>query len=211
MRTRFGLPLIVTGVVIAAIPLFYFAKFSGAASDVHASCSSQALLVGQAVNQLNFSKSASLNVRSGLQLSNERSQKYLATSTALEQQIFHLHAGLRGRERVETQLAQANALIMDQSGGLTRAQSLLSADDKSLSLGSTEITAASEALENGDCAMARRHVLKSGWPKETPYKDLSLAARLNVEASSGLDAALDLILAAQRTVRLYGGTVSTLR
>jgi|GEM_PF-4360126 len=211
MRTRFGLPLIVTCIVVAAIPLLYLTKISGSASDGHASCSSQALLVGQAVNQLNFSKSASLNVRSGLQLSNERSQKYLTTSTALEQQIFHLHAGVRGRERIETQLAQANAMIMDQSSGLTQAQSLLSADDKSESLGSTEIAAASDALESGDCAMARRHVLKSGWPKETPYKDLSLAARLNVEASSKLDAALDLILAAQRTVRLYGGTVSALR
>ncbi|MDQ6779916.1 MAG: hypothetical protein M3Z37_02010 [Candidatus Eremiobacteraeota bacterium] len=208
-RVRFALACAVLGIALCAF--LFVTKSTGAASDPHGGCPAQLTQVDEALSQLSFSKSAAATVRSAVRSSKQRQVTYLSTSAALEQQLFRSHASAQGRERVETDLAKANLALMDDSASLQQAQTLLGANDRAVALGSATVAAAAQAIENGDCAMGRRLTIKSGWPRESPYKDLSAAARFNVEASAKLDVALDLIVGAERAVRRYGGAGSTLR
>lgn len=208
-RFRLALALAVTGIALTAF--LFFTKSTGAATDPHGSCPAQLAQVNEAMRQLRFSKSAAATVRAAVRASQQRQATYLSTSGALEQQIFRSHANTAGRERIETELAKANVALMDGSVNLQQAQALLAGNERAVADGTAAVGAASQAIENGDCAMSRRLTLRSGWPKEAPYKDLSVAARLNVEASAELDTALDVIVAAERAVQGYGGAGSTLR
>jgi len=211
MRPSFRLPFVVAGVAIATVPLLWFSKTTGATADAQPGCPGQVTQINQAARQLDFSRSTAATIQSALSTSHLRGQTYIASSASLEQQVFRVHLNTAGRERIETALAQANSLLADQGPELIQAQSLVASDEHSVIEGATEIDAATQALNEGDCRMARRIALKAGWPKDSPFKELSEAARLNVDASSKLDAALDLILAAQHSVRLHGGSGSALR
>lgn len=208
-RLRFALACAVIGIALCAF--LFVTKSTRAASDPHGGCPAQLTQVDEALSQLSFSKSAAATVRSAVRSSKQRQATYLSTSAALEQQLFRSHAGTPARERVETDLARANLALMDDSASLQQAQNRLAANDRAVAAGAATIGAAAQAIENGDCAMGRRLTIKSGWPRESPYKDLSAAARFNVEASAKLDVALDLIVGAERAVRHYGGAGSTLR
>jgi len=209
IRPKIALPLIATLVILCTVAATLSTKTT--ASPDRASCASEVGSVDLALSQVHFSRATVQTVGAAVALSEQRRRQYLATSSALERQLFVVHSSARQRERLEAQLAQADTLLLDDASDLTEAQKLLDDEHQSVAEGSSQVDAAAEQLTNGDCAMAARLMRKSGWPKDAPYGELSTAAHLNVEASSQLDSALGIIIAAQRAIRSLGGTVSNLR
>src|SRR5579872_3562187 len=128
MRRKVGIPILLAAAALAVMAFAFFTKTTGAAPDPHGGCPAQLSQVDEALSQLSFSKSAASTVRSAVGLSAQRQQTYMYTSASLEQQLFRLHAAPQSRERIETELARANALLMDASEGLQQVQSLLKLD-----------------------------------------------------------------------------------
>ncbi len=190
-------------VVASAVLLIAYVQHSNPADASAAGCSEERWKLGQALDQVRFSTSATRAVAAGLDYSSRTLDAYQHAIETTRLQLSRSHISPRQLIAAQDQLGRATWVLADQNAPLTQAKAMTAEVEREVTTAVPLISEASRDVQEQDCSALSLTMWKSGWPKDQLLNQLARAARLNSEVDEKLDASLDLIMRAQRIVRPY--------
>jgi hypothetical protein len=185
------------GIVASAALLIAYVRSSNPADAQAPGCAPQRASLGQTLDQVRFSTTATHSVATAIDDTTKTRDRYAAMIAALLRQSAAKDTPAHERERMRAHLAQASQILDSQGPTLARATALLHEDERQLASATPLVSQASSDVRDGDCPALSLTLASSGWPKDRLIAELAEAARLNAAVNDQLEAALALILQAQ--------------
>ncbi len=197
------LAVVGVGVVAAAVLLVMYVRSSNPADAQANGCAAQRERLSETLDQVRFSKSASLAISTALEDTGKTRNEYAAMISGVRRQLDAGHLPAQVQASIQRDLGKASGILSDQDESLRQAQATLVQAERELSSAMPIVSQASQDLGDSDCTALSLTMSSSGWPKDRMLSEMAEAARINSQASDKLDAALGLILDAQHQVRAY--------